>query len=328
MTLDPRAIRRQLRAALPAVQLTGEDSLALEQSDLPVEPPHTRACEVVEGSTFEAVAVEGAPEVGFAGFLDGIQTSRVWHYDDGIPVIFGHTAAAVRARIDRRLTLWGEVRESGRFYVPLELLSHQTRAALLSVGIELTNTIPRDDRQTGAPHPLQLLRHAIHAVQDDRERLERECAEEWCKGGGGALFVDGGLPRGERAATTEWCTGVVKSHHTLYATGDGLRVIASLGEGERTRVFRIAPTWGPAVASWYLRVRRGAGRDPLWGLVRVEIAEPPHANNRDAIAERANLVSRWILAERTPLALPDGRWDRMAYGVRDCESFLRARISS
>jgi hypothetical protein len=25
-----------------------------------------------------------------------------------------------------------------------------------------------------------------------------------------------------------------------------------------------------------------------------------------------------------PLALPDSRWDRMAYPVRECEEFLRA----
>jgi hypothetical protein len=38
-------------------------------------------------------------------------------------------------------------------------------------------------------------------------------------------------------------------------------------------------------------------------------------------------VSRWILAERAPLALPDARWDRMVYGIRDCEEFLRATAS-
>jgi len=35
-------------------------------------------------------------------------------------------------------------------------------------------------------------------------------------------------------------------------------------------------------------------------------------------------VSRWILGEAAPLALPDARWDKMVYGVRDCEEFLRA----
>jgi hypothetical protein len=328
MTLDLRAIRRQLRAALPAVQLTVEDSLSLERSDLPVEPPHTRACEMLEGETLDAVPVEGEPIVGFAAFLDGIQTSRVWHYDDGIPIIFGHAAAAVRKRIDRRMTLWGEPRESGRFYVPVELLSPSAREAIESLGVIVENTLPKDDRNGDRPHPLQLLRHAIHAVQRDRESVERDCAESWCEREQAPLFVDGGLPRGERSSASPWCVGVVKSHHTLYARADALRVISSLGDGERTRVFRIDPTWGPAVASWYLRIRRGPGRDPLWGLVRVEVALASPKDSIAALSERANLVSRWILAERTPLALPDGRWDRMAYGVRDCESFLRARVPS
>ena len=50
-----------------------------------------------------------------------------------------------------------------------------------------------------------------------------------------------------------------------------------------------------------------------------------HAGGRAAdVHDRADEISRWILAEKTPLALPDGRWDKMSYGVRDCEEFLRA----
>jgi hypothetical protein len=41
-----------------------------------------------------------------------------------------------------------------------------------------------------------------------------------------------------------------------------------------------------------------------------------------AIADR---ISRWLLAETTPLSLPDARWDRLLYPIRDCEEFLRAR---
>jgi hypothetical protein len=68
--------------------------------------------------------------------------------------------------------------------------------------------------------------------------------------------------------------------------------------------------------SWYLRLRDPNGRDPLWGLLRIEVPE--------ADAERVDLVSRWVLAEAAPLALPDPRWDTLVYGVRDCEEYLRA----
>jgi hypothetical protein len=70
--------------------------------------------------------------------------------------------------------------------------------------------------------------------------------------------------------------------------------------------------------SWYLRTRDPRGRDVLWGLVRIESAMCSD------VTARADQVSRWLLAEASPLALPDPRWDRMTYGIRDCESFLRA----
>ncbi len=35
-------------------------------------------------------------------------------------------------------------------------------------------------------------------------------------------------------------------------------------------------------------------------------------------------ASRAVLAEAAPLALPDGRWDKMVYPIRDCEQFLKA----
>jgi hypothetical protein len=35
-------------------------------------------------------------------------------------------------------------------------------------------------------------------------------------------------------------------------------------------------------------------------------------------------VSRWILAETSPVAMPDARWDKMAYGILNCEEYLKA----
>lgn len=54
-------------------------------------------------------------------------------------------------------------------------------------------------------------------------------------------------------------------------------------------------------------------------LVRVE------GPASDATLGRADEISRWLLAERAPLSLPDGRWDRLLYPIRDCEAFLRSR---
>src|SRR5262249_41824576 len=150
-----------------------------------------------------------------------------------------------------------------------------------------------------------------------REVLERELADAWCRTQSVPLYADGPLPRGEVARTSPCCVGVVKSHQTLYVDASGLETVCALGAGGRTSVMGLTPSWGPAVASWYLRLRQRAGAGPLWGLVRVEVALPSAPASDCALPGRADEVSRWILAERTPLALPDDRWDRMVYGIRD-----------
>jgi hypothetical protein len=68
-------------------------------------------------------------------------------------------------------------------------------------------------------------------------------------------------------------------------------------------------------------LRDASKEDPFFGLVRIEVARDALG---DDITSGANERSAWVLAERSPLALPDGRWDTMAYGIRDCERFLRA----
>ena len=115
----------------------------------------------------------------------------------------------------------------------------------------------------------------------------------------------------------------MKTHRTLYAEGDALRAVLRLERGERSSVFRVTSPKRTPVASWYVRLRDARGRDPLWGLVRVEVAEQRGASERQW-RDRADEVTRWVLAEALPLAVPDARWDKMVYGVRDCEEFLRA----
>jgi hypothetical protein len=158
----------------------------------------------------------------------------------------------------------------------------------------------------------------VQLVQSHREILETRFAEEWCAQEATPLFIDGGISGSGVVAASPLAVGIVKSHRTLYADARGLRVIAGLKKAQRSSVFRITSRSRPSVASWYLRIRGSTGQDPLWGLLRIEIADAA-----DAVT-RADEISRWVLAESSPLSLPDGRWDKMAYGVRSTEEFLRA----
>jgi len=192
---------------------------------------------------------------------------------------------------------------------------------LQSLDIDVVDATPISG--DAAAHPFALRDEAVHRIQDDRETAERELAELWCQHEQEPLFIDGNISGSEKVAVAACTVGVVKSHRTLYAEGDALRTVFGLRRGERSSVFRVTSPKRVPVASWYLRARDPVGHDPMWGLMRVEIA-PPSPIDRDSIGPRADQISRWILAEASPLAMPDARWDKMVYGIRDCEEFLRA----
>ena len=316
------ALAAPLDAALPA----------LEVVPLTSDAPRLVASQVIEkGGVHRAWRVEGEPAPGFGAFLDGTQRSHVLTYVDGTPIIAGTVAAVVRRRVGARLTTWGRgplVRH--RLYAPRAVLPPLAWTALVEqVGEDaVVDTTAPEHGDAPAPHPFALAERAVHLVQDDREQAELELAERWCAHEHVPLFVDGGISGVASARPHEplptCLVGVVKSHRTLHVEGDALRTVLSLRRGFRSSVFRVVSSRRRPVASWYLRLREPAGRDPMWGLVRVEAADHDIHQPIEALSERADTVSRWILAEAAPLALPDARWDKMVYGIRDCEEFLRA----
>ena len=322
-----RAALRLLMQRFPGVSVM--DGAASVEPLAASDPPTLRAATVVEGSALGAVKVpDFSPQAksGFGAFLDGTQKVQIVGHHGGMPIVIGTVSAAVRIRVNRRMTTWGHQppRVERKIYLPLRYLPAlaETRemsadASQASWQIVDTSTADRSGEYP-SQHPAVLLERATRAVDQQREQLEDRLAEAWCARGEAPLFIDGGISRSASVASSSCAVGVIKSHRTLYVEGDALGIVLGLRKGERSSVFRVSPRSRSSVLSWYLRLRSGEGRDALWGLVRVEVAE------RDRPSDRANEISRWVMAETTPLSLPDGRWDKMAYGVRDCEEFLRA----
>jgi len=307
-----RGAQRVLTAALPECQRADGDTTL--DGPMALERPRMAHATIVEPGPLRK-PVSGEPVVAFGAFLDGIQRTRVLGYLGGIPLIYGTIAAVVRARVDRKLVTWRSPLIERRLYLPERLLPGSAIAKLRE-HFDITNT----DDVEGTPldrHPIGLMERAVPLVQTDRSRLERQLAEAWCDSESAPLLMDGGIAGSERAARAHVVVGAIKTHRTLYLDGAALDALFALEAGERSPVFRVEGS-RTAVASWYLRLRDREGQDPMWGLLRVEVAET------NDISERADEVSRWLLAERAPLALPDGRWDRMTYGVRGCEEYLRA----
>lgn len=310
-----RAARAAVRSALPDFGPPGEPGLPLEIALSRIEPPRVVAATVVEDSVLRARRVEGDPVEGFAAFLDGTQRSEPFDHVCGAPLVLGTVAAVVRERRFRRMVTWrGGPRVDRRVFAPRGILGESLWGELASLGLNPADTTAGT---TEPEHPHAVALRARELVQNDREALERGLAEQWIEHETRPLFVDGGLRGSEVVAKSPNAAGIVKSHRTLYAAGAGLNVIFALRAGWRTSVFRVDTGRRAPVLSWYLRLRDAGGRDPFFGLVRVEIGAT------DDLA-RADEVSRWILAEVSPLALPDARWHNLVYPIRDCEEFLAA----
>jgi hypothetical protein len=256
----------------------------------------------------------------FGAFLDGVQQSRTVAWIGPVPIVLATVAAVVRVRSDRRFGTWpGGFTSRRALYAPWHRLAPDYREPQ-----ELELRDVRDPDVPDNAHPFLLLQTATKAVKQDRESLERALAERFCASGECPLYIDGGLPSSDIVKASPFATGVVKSHHTLYVEGPDLDAVLALRVGERSSVFVIESRRRPAVASWYLRLRDATGESPFWGLVRVEA---PLDLMERAVTHEADARSAWILAERSPVALPDGRWDTMTYGIRNCEEFLRVAVA-
>jgi len=321
-----RAALRSLMERLPGMSAVEGGSIEPVMSS---DPPLLRSAKIVEGSSLRVVKVPDFTRhtvSGFGAFLDGTQQVRLVAHHFGMPVVFGTVAAGVRIRVNRRLITWGHQppRVERKIYLPLRYLPplggiRDDNRAIARGNWEIVDTSTADkDGEYPSQHPAVLQERATRAVDRERDRVEDTLAEAWCARAEAPLFIDGGISRSERVASSSCAVGVIKSHRTLYFDGHEVGKVLGLKKGERTSVFRVSPRSRNSVLSWYLRLRDEAGHDPMWGLVRIEVAEC------DRPTERADEISRWVMAETTPLALPDGRWDKMAYGVRDCEEFLRA----
>lgn len=306
-----------VRATLRALRDSG---VALAAAGAPLEvqrsgddPPRLEQAVPLEGDRVRVRAITEPPVVGVSAFLDGIQRSQVLAHAAGVPLVHGAVAAAVRIREDRRLHTWDRPRITRALFAPIALLPIPVADALRAQ----IDVVDLPDVPTR--HPQEITARALTAVQRAREAAEGELLSAWTARAEGTLLVDGGISGHAEASKHDAVVGVVKSHRTLYTGEEFLPSLLALKEGERTTAVSVSSPRRHPVASWYLRLRDPAGRSPLFGLVRVEVS-PQTAD----LTARADLVSRWLLAERAPVALPDQRWDVMVYGIRECEQYLTA----
>jgi hypothetical protein len=242
-------------------------------------------------------------------FLDGVQRYEVVGTSGGHPVIVAELGAAVRVR-------------QGRDFRTVERAERRILVAapeVLPVAARVASEcepIPIDGDDPARLHPLRAVELARRAIDRERGRLERDVGAAFRRRSAAWIVVDGVLTDSDVWARDPHAVGVSKSHATLPFDGPELVTYLELPAGCRSSVFEPA-TWRiTPVRSWGLRLWPWEGEDLFHGLVRIEVADLPES------IERADPISRWILAERAPLSRPDPRWDRLLYGISAVERHL------
>ena len=279
--------------------------------------------DVVEGTRLRPIHVTAAQQSAFTDFLDGIQRAEVKLYHQTVPIVYAYAAATIRRRSERQMrTLrtdgadWLIEREA--LFYPSRYVDADQMSDVGAASHQLMDTTPPGSEPLPLFPPLLYARAGQH-VNAWRESIERELGVRWCnQAADGWLLVDGSITLSPELAACPRAIGLIKSHRTRFFDGDEARTILDLKVGERTSVFEPRTRNLTPVRSFYLRLRAHDHRDIFWGLVRVELARAHDVTHAD-------VVSSWLLAETAPISLPDARWDRLLYPIRDCEQFLRAR---
>ena len=279
-------------------------------------------------------------------FLDGVQSSREIGRIGMVPVVVATVAAAIINRCDRRFSrmpletptvvqavilprstgdesieaLWQFLLEAGFSELGAEEVPSSSYLVLDSAEFMGEELDPSDY--------VGMRERAGVRVRAIRERLESGMLRGWelddrtLEDADAWIAVDGQLK--EIRESNRRAVGLIKSVARPEFVGKDVGMLLDLEPGMRTTSF--VPDWqlrrspGEHRTSWYLRVwPRQPGADALGSLMRVEAP-------RDTPPETVDEITRWVLAERAPLAKPDPRWPAMIYPIHYVEKLLKPLV--
>jgi hypothetical protein len=305
------------------------------------------------GRPFHLEEPPGPREIGQADgrsklcyFLDGVQSSREIGRIGMSPVIVATVAAAIVNRCDRRFSRMPL--EEPPVVVQAVILPRSAGEASVEAFWELLVEVgfspfgPED--VPSSPHLIMdsveymaeadpsdyvgMRERARVRVRALRERLEGEMLRQWelddrtLEDQDAWIAVDGQLK--DIRESNRRAVGLIKSVARPEFVGKDVGMLLDLEPGMRTTSF--VPDWqlrrdlSERRTSWYLRMwppQRGA--DALGSLMRIEAP-------RDTEPEKIDEISRWVLAERAPLAKPDPRWPAMIYPIHYVEKILKPLV--
>jgi len=279
-------------------------------------------------------------------FLDGVQSSREIGRIEMAPIIVATVAAAIVNRCDRRFSRMpmesppvsvqtlilprsaGDTRVEAFWELLLEAGFSELAPEEIPTSPHLVLDSTEYMSEVDPSDYVGMRESARVRVRALRERLEGGMLRQWelddrtLEDSDAWIAVDGQLK--DIRESNRRAIGLIKSVARPEFVGKDVGMLLDLEPGMRTTSF--IPDWqlrrdpSEQRTSWYLRMwpqQRGA--DALGSLMRVEA-------HRDTAPESIDEISRWILAERAPLAKPDPRWPSMIYPIHYVEKILKPLV--
>jgi len=256
-----------------------------------------------------------SPGVPIRFFHDGIQKTFLVGYLVREPyhlTVHFSTVASIILKIQNgNFSLWNEPRIATSILVPMELYGEE---------------LPPPFVDTGAQRPYfeELRMRAVETSRHLRQQLEKEHLREWTKTATPSEYiaVDGTLRHLHGLAFKNHIIGLSKSFHPLFFDAATQQKAMQIREGERSFAFSFTDEAGETYSSWFLRLRNPAGKDPEFGLLRIEFGEP------EPPPDFIHQISSSIFRLRYPVAYPYPRWDRLLYPIRLCTETLNNFLPS
>jgi hypothetical protein len=274
-------------------ELDGRESSA--RLDLDIELP---------AASWRALSPADGALPGSILFLDGVRRidARVWVHSEGpepLPGVIASLAA-------------GLVRCDGAAQI-VDVAVDRGLYAESGGDIETRHARYRFHRTPGGLDKLTL------GVQGRLAALEVELANSWRQSSNvedDLLVVDGPLRGRTHLART---VGYVKTHQKSYLQAEQAEVVAGLGPGQRSPVFKMGTSWERL--SWYLRLP-GASRAPWSAIVRLECSADLTAEDAVALAD----VTAQVLPRLASAPHKDPRAPQNLVPIGGLERQLRHRL--
>jgi hypothetical protein len=166
--------------------------------------------------------------------------------------------------------------------------------------------------------PIQALSQRVQGLLNDVEVTAAARARKQLGVADDLIVVDGPLRGRDRLARA---VGYVKTHHTAYLDPRQNAVVAALGDGQRTPVFRLTSTGGWSRYTWYLRLPCPPGA-PWAGVVRLECSAELAVTDAVALAGRSQVT----LHRYASAGYKDARAPQNLYPIAGLERALRRRL--